>query len=106
MSFQPVVQALTQIITDILFFIPRLVNGLIILIIGYLISWIVRWIVRFVLQRIGLQQLADRTGFSNVMSSLRVRTSLPEIIAQVVFFFLILSFATSAARLMEFTAVA
>src|SRR6266566_317121 len=106
MSFQPVVQALTQIITDILFFIPRLVNGLIILIIGYLISWVVRWIVRFVFRRIGLEQLVERTGIHNAMRGLGVRTGLPEILAQIVFYFLLLSFATAAVRLMEFTAVA
>ena len=106
MSFQPVVQALTQIITDILFFIPRLVNGLIILIIGYLISWVVRWIVRFVFRRIGLEQLVERTGIHNAMRGLGVRTGLPEILAQIVFYFLLLSFATAAVRLMEFTSVA
>ena len=106
MSFQPVVQALTQIITDIINFIPRLVNGLIILIIGYLISWVVRWIVRFVFRRIGLEQLVERTGIHNAMRGLGVRTGLPEILAQIVFYFLLLSFATAAVRLMEFTAVA
>ena len=106
MSFQPVVQALTQIITDILFFIPRLVNGLIILIIGYLISWVVRWVVRFVFRRIGLEQLAERAGIHNAMRGLGVRAGLPEILAQIVFYFLLLSFATAAVRLMEFAAVA
>lgn len=106
MSFEPVVQALTKILTDIINFIPLFVNGLIILIVGYLISVVVRWSIRFVLQHIGLEQLADRVGITNAMHGLGIRAPLAEIVAQIVFFFLLLSFATSAVRLMNFTAVA
>jgi small-conductance mechanosensitive channel len=106
MDFQPLVNSLTQTLLEIINFIPRLINGLIILIIGYLISWLVRWIVRFVLQHIGFEQVAERTGIHNAMRGLRVRAGLPEIIAQIVFYFLLLSFAASAVRLMAFTTVA
>lgn len=106
MSFQPVVNTLTQTVLQIINFIPRLVNGLIILLVGYLISWLVRWIIRFVLRRVRFDELAERIGITNALGSLGVRASLSEAIAQVVFFFLILSFATSAVRLMDFTAVA
>ncbi len=106
MSFVTVINALIKIITDILDFIPRLVNGLIILLVGYLISALVRWIIRFILRRVHLEQLAERAGINNAMRGLGVRASLPEIIAQIVFFFLLLSFATSAVNLMGLTAVA
>lgn len=106
MSFQPVLDSLTQIFTQILTFLPHFVNGLIILIIGYILSALIRWIVRFILQRIRLQDLADRAGIVGAMRGLGVRTPLPEIIAQVIFFFLILSFATAAMRLMGLLAVA
>ncbi|HEV7236284.1 MAG TPA: hypothetical protein VGN15_08895, partial [Ktedonobacteraceae bacterium] len=104
MSFVPVINALIKIITDILDFIPRLVNGLIILLVGYLISALVRWIIRFILRRVHLEQLAERAGINNAMRGLGVRAPLPEIIAQIVFFFLLLSFATSAVSLMGLTA--
>ena len=106
MNFQPLVNTLTQTLLEIINFIPRLINGLIILIIGYLISWLVRWIVRFVLRHIGFEDVAERAGIHNTMRSLRVRVGLPEIIAQIVFYFLLLSFAASAVRLMAFTSVA
>jgi small-conductance mechanosensitive channel len=106
MNFQPLVNTLTQTLLAIINFIPRLINGLIILIIGYLISWLVRWIVRFVLQHIGLEEIAERSGIHNTMRGLRVRVGLPEIIAQIVFYFLLLSFAASAVRLMGITALA
>ncbi len=106
MTFQPVVSAFVKIVTDILNFFPKLVNGLIILIIGYLISVVIRWIVRFIIRKGGLEQLADRAGVTGVLQGLGIRIPLSEIIAQIVFFFLLLSFVTSAVSLMELTTVA
>lgn len=106
MSFQPVINALTKILTDIINFIPLFVNGLIILIVGYLISALVRWILRTVFRQIRFNQLADRAGITNALSGLGVRVPLSEVIAQIVFFFLLLSFATSAVGLMGLAAVA
>jgi len=106
MSFQPVINTLVNILTEILNFIPHLVNGLIILIIGYLISALARWIIRTVLHRLRFDELADRVAITNALSSLGVRLPLSNVIAQIVFFFLLLSFATSAVMLMGLTAIA
>jgi Conserved TM helix/Mechanosensitive ion channel len=106
MTFQPVVSALVKIITGILNFLPTLVNGLIILILGYLISVLVRWIVRFVIRKSGLEQLTDRVGVTGVLRRLGIHIALSEIIAQIVFFFLLLSFVTSAVSLMGLTTIA
>ena len=106
MSFQPVINALTKILFDIIDFIPRFVNGLIILIVGYLISRLVRWTVRLIFREIRFDHLAQRTGITNALETLGVRIPLSEVIAQVVFFFLLLSFATSAVGLMGLAAVA
>lgn len=106
MTFQPVIDTLIKIITDIINFIPRLVNSLIILLVGYLISVFVRWLLRFILRQLRLDQLAERTGINNALHGLGVRAALSEILAQIVFFFLLLSFAISAVSLMGLTAVA
>jgi len=106
MSFQPVLNSLMQILLQILNFLPRFINGLLILIVGYLISALIRWLIRFVLQHIHLQELADRAGVVSALRNLGIRAPLSEIIAQIVFFFLILSFATSAVRLMGLSTVA
>ncbi len=106
MFFQPVLEALTKIFTDILNFLPRFVNGLIVLIVGYLVSALVRWIVRIVLRSVRLEQLAQRAGVTAALQSLGVRASISEILAQIAFFFLVLSFATSAMQLMDLTTVA
>jgi hypothetical protein len=106
MIFQPVLNALIKILTDILNFLPGFVNGLIVLIVGYLVSALVRWIVRVALRGIRLEQLAQRSGITSALEGLAVRAPLSEIIAQIVFFFLILSFATSAMQLMGLITIA
>jgi small-conductance mechanosensitive channel len=106
MTFQPVIDSLTKILTDILNFIPHFVNGLIILIIGYLISAVVRFVIRLILKYIRIDQLADRAGISNALQGLGVRVPLHILIAQIIFFFLLLSFATAAMSLMGLSAIA
>ncbi len=106
MSFQPVLDSLYKIYTDIINFIPRFINGLIILIVGYVICVLIRWILRFIFRQIRLEQLMDRAGIANALRSLGIRAPLTEILVQVVFFFLILSFAIQAVELMGLTAVA
>lgn len=106
MTFQPVVNALTKIFTDILNFVPGFVNGLIVLVIGYLVSALVRWIVRLVLRGVRLEQFAQDRGIISALRGLGIHAPIIEIVAQVIFFFLILSFATSAMTLMGMVAVA
>ena len=106
MSFQPLLQSLQSILNSLLLFIPHFVNGLIILIAGYVISWLVRWILRFTFRHLGLEQLIDRTGIVRALHGFGVRAPLTEIIVQIVFYFLLLSFAIQAVSLMGLTAVA
>ena len=106
MVFRPVLDALTKILTNILDFLPRFANGLIVLIVGYLVSALIRWIVRMVLRGIRLEQLAQRAGITSALEGLGIRAPISEIFAQIVYFFLILSFATSAMQLMGLTTVA
>jgi Conserved TM helix/Mechanosensitive ion channel len=106
MTFQPVVTTLTKIISAVLDFLPMFVNGIIILILGYLICVILRWIVRFILRHIGFDQLVDRAGITAAIGRLGVRTPLSTIIAQLIFFFLLLSFITAAMNLIGFVAIA
>src|SRR5450755_1324107 len=106
MTFQPVIDTLIKILTDILNFVPRFVNGLIILIIGFLISAVVRLVIRFILKYMHIDQLADRAGVANALQGLGIRVPLHRLIAQIIFFFLLLSFATAGMSLMGLSAVA
>jgi small-conductance mechanosensitive channel len=106
MSFDTLGDALTRIYNDIVNFIPNLINGLIILIIGYLIARFVRWLMRFILQRVKFDPLIERSGLTGTMRGLGVKTPISEVVAGLVFFFLMLSFTISAVRLMGLEPVA
>ncbi len=106
MSFQPLIQSLQSILTSLILFIPRFVNGLLILIVGYLVSWLARWILRFVFRHVGLEQLLDRMGVMRALQNLGIHVPVTEIIAQIVFYFLLLSFAIQAVSLMGLAPVA
>jgi len=106
MNLQPLIQSLTGVGTDIMLFLPRLINGLILLIAGWLISWLVRWLLRFIFRQIRLERLFERVGLHRVLRSLGIRPTLSEIIVQVVFLFILLSFFIQGATLVGLTPVA
>ncbi|GCE46719.1 hypothetical protein EI42_00238 [Thermosporothrix hazakensis] len=106
MDPQLIFKTLYQILTQILDFLPRMVNGLVILLVGYLLSWAVRRFLSFLLVHLRVEQLATRAGITGALQGLGIRTPLSRLLAQIVFFFLLLSFATSAVQLMGLSTVA
>lgn len=106
MDFQIVIDALTRIFTDIVTFLPNLINGLIIIFVGYTVSRFVRWAVRVVLQRLHTDTLVERSGLTAALRNLGVQVPLSVLVSQVVFVLMLLSFLTTATRLMGLEAVA
>lgn len=106
MDIQIVIDALTRIVTDIVNFIPNLVNGLIILVVGYLLARLLRWLVHTILVRVRVDQLVERAGVADSLRGLGIKTPLSWLIAQALFLLLLLSFLTTATRLMGLEAVA
>ncbi|MBX5450685.1 mechanosensitive ion channel family protein [Thermogemmatispora sp.] len=106
MSLQPLWQSLVSVGSSLLAFIPRLVNGLIVFLVGYLISWLVRWLLRFLFRQTRLELLFERIGLRRSLAALGMRIPLSELLAQLVFFFLLLSFSIQAVELMGLTPVA
>src|SRR5579875_1462754 len=103
MSLQSVIDTFSKTLLAIAAFVPLVIDSILVLIGGYLISRLVRWVVRFLLRRLGLQQFSERTGISNALRILGIRMPLPDLLAQITFYFLFLSFVTAALRLMDFT---
>jgi small-conductance mechanosensitive channel len=106
MNFQIVLDALFKIFNDIVNFIPNLVNGLIILLVGYFVARGVSWLVGFVLRQIKFDPLVERTGITGALRGLGVKTPLWQIVVQLVYIFLLLSFLITATRFMGLAAVA
>src|SRR5579859_349256 len=106
MDFHIVLEALNSTVTDIVRFVPRLINGLIVLIVGYAVAWAVRWVLRALLRRLRFDPLVERTGITGALRDIGIRTPLSELIAQVIFLLLLLSFLITSTRLMGLEAVA
>ncbi|MCU0490275.1 MAG: mechanosensitive ion channel [Chloroflexaceae bacterium] len=105
MDFQIVIDSLTKIVTDILNFIPNLINGLIILLIGFLIAVVIRWILATVLGRLKLDALVERAGLTRALRSYSIKVPPTRLVAQTIFFFLLLTFLITATNLMGLGAV-
>lgn len=106
MSFQIVLDTLTKIITDIINFIPNLINGLIIFIVGYVVARLVGWITGWTLRHLRFDPLVERTGITGSLRGLGVKTPMSQIVSQIIYFLLLLSFMISSTRLMGLEAVA
>jgi small-conductance mechanosensitive channel len=101
MDLHVVVDAVTRIFSDIASVLPGVANGLIVLLVGYLVARVVRWLVRLVLTRLGLDELAERSGIVGGLRGLGIGLAASRLIAQTVFGLLLLSFVITAARLMR-----
>lgn len=106
MNLQIVVDSLTKIVTDIINFIPNLINGLIILLVGYLVARLVQWLVDFALRQLRFDPLVERTGVTGAVRGLGVKMPVSRIVAQTIYFLLLLSFLIQSTRLMGLEAVA
>jgi len=106
MNFQIVLDALLKIFSDIVNFIPSLVNGLIILLVGYLVARGTSWLIGFILRHLKFDPLVERTGITGALRGLGVKMPLWQIVSQIVYIFLLLSFLITATRFMGLVAVA
>jgi small-conductance mechanosensitive channel len=106
MSFQALIDALTESFNNIINYIPRLINGLLVLLVGYLVAWLVSRIVGWLLARARIDRGAERVGLSQVLASLGVRVPLSRVIPQIVFVFMLISFLVTSTRLLGLEPVA
>ncbi len=106
MDLQVVTDALTQIVNGILSFVPGVINGLIVLLVGYVVARFVRWLVGAALRRLGVDAAAERGGIIGGLRGLGIGISPSRLIAQTVFWLLLLSFLITATRLMRLGTVA
>jgi small-conductance mechanosensitive channel len=77
-------------------FVPRLVGCLIILIIGYIVARAVRVIISKVLSQIGFDRIGDKLNEIAIIKQLKTDIKLSEIVATVLYYYILLIFLTFA----------
>ncbi len=99
------VNIVTDLIGQLVSFVPRLVSAVIILLIGVLVAKLVKKIVQTVLAKVGLDRIGEKLNEIDLVKSLNRPVKISAVIAQVLFFFIILIFATAATELVRIAAL-
>jgi small-conductance mechanosensitive channel len=76
---------------------PNLLGALLLLVAGYILGKICAWLVRRILGRMGFDRLAEGTGLSGFLSQAGIKRTPSSLAGAIVFAFLFLAFALSAA---------
>lgn len=93
------------LINELVNFVPRLISTIVILTIGFLIARLVRTLVRTILAKVGIDRIGDKPNEIDVIRNLNTPIRISGLIGQVLYFFIVLVFATAAAELLGVAAL-
>lgn len=93
------------LVNQLISFIPRLVSSIIILALGLVVAKLVRKLVQTALAKVGLDKVGEKLNDIDLVRSLNKQIKLSAIIAQLLYFFIILIFATAATEMLNVAAL-
>lgn len=93
------------LINQLINFVPRLISALVILILGLLIAKLIRKVVQTVLGKIGIDKIGEQLNEIDLVKRLNTEIKVSTIVAQVLYFFVALIFATAAAEMLGVAAL-
>lgn len=86
-------------------FIPRLISAIVILVLGLLVAKLVRNVVATVLRKIGVDKIGDQLNEIDLIRRMKTEIRLSYVVAQTLYFFILLIFATAAAEMLGVAAL-
>lgn len=86
-------------------FVPRILGALVILLIGIGVARLAAFIVLRVLSRVGFDKIGNRLNEISVIKQLKTEIKLSEIIAKVLYYFILLVFITAATETLGVAAI-
>lgn len=86
-------------------FVPKLVGALVVLLIGILVAKTTAAIVSRVLKKVGFDKIGARLNDIDFIQQLQTEIKLSEIVAQVLYYFILLVFITAAAETLGISAI-
>ena len=86
-------------------FVPRILGALVILLIGIAVARIAAFIVKRLLSRVGFDKIGNRLNEISVIKQLGTEIKLSEIIAKVLYYFILLVFITAATETLGVAAI-
>jgi len=86
-------------------FVPRLLGALVILIIGIAVARLTAFVVRRVLARVGFDKIGERLNEISIIKQLKTEIKLSEIVAKILYYFILLVFITAATETLGVAAI-
>ncbi|QJW88112.1 hypothetical protein HNV11_01325 [Spirosoma taeanense] len=93
------------LINQLVNFIPRLISAIVIFVIGLLIARLLRAVVKTVLSRIGIDKVGEKLNDINLVRKLNTDIKISTVLAQILYFFVVLIFATAATEMLGVAAL-
>ncbi len=93
------------LINQLVNFIPRLISALVILVVGLLIAKGIRTVVQTVLAKIGIDKIGDQLNQIDIVRKMNTEIKISTVVAQILYFFIVLIFATAAAEMLGVVAL-
>ena len=102
---QVFVNSLAELGANVARFLPSLVGTLVLLVVGWIVSRLVASIARRVFRNVGLDRAASRTRVADALRRSGIEAPVSSILAQLLFWTLMLTFLLSAVETLGLTAV-
>lgn len=99
------INTFNTLINQFIDFVPRLMGCLVILIVGYLVAKGVAVLVKNVLGRVGFDRIGEKLNEISIVKQLKTEIKLSEIIAKVLYYFILLVFLTAATETLGVDAI-
>jgi Conserved TM helix/Mechanosensitive ion channel len=96
---------LTGLINQLVNFIPRLISAIVILVLGILVAKLARTVVKTVLAKVGVDRIGEKLNDIDLVRKMKTEIKISTILAQVLYFFVLLIFATAATEMLGVVAL-
>ena len=99
------VNTFNTLISQFIDFVPRLIGCLVILLVGYVVAKGVAVLIRNVLGRVGFDRIGEKLNEIGIVKQLKTEIKLSEIVARVLYYFILLVFLTAATETLGVDAI-
>lgn len=99
------INTFNTLISQFVDFVPRLIGCIVILLIGYLVAKLVSTLIRKLLGQVGFDKIGDKLNDISIVKQLKTEIKLSEIVAKVIYYFILLVFLTAATETLGVDAI-
>lgn len=99
------ISTLTKLIDQFAEFVPRFIFAFFILFIGYVVAKLLAIVTKKILERVGFDKIGDKLNEISIVKQLQTEVKLSQIVAQVLYYFIMLGFITDATKTLGIGAI-